>query len=111
MSVQAFSKSFSQPVRQSLQENVRIVILVRLERFRVRLDPVDADCKSAYPVARRIDKVGKAHIRAVAAFLDLLAQEGEDDFFLAVYAVDRHIIPVAPRPSRTWPEACYTARG
>ncbi len=105
--VQRLGKSLSEPVSQCFQQDVGIIILVGLKPRTMRLDPVNADREAADPVAIGVDEVGKAHIRPVARFLHLLAQEGKPDVFLGVREVDRHIIPVA----RAGPQPRNAARG
>src|SRR3546814_10976284 len=61
----------------------------------MRFEAVEADREAAHPVARRIDKIGKAHIGTVAALLYLLAQEGERHMALLVGQVDRDAVAVA----------------
>ncbi len=73
----------------------------------MRFDAVDANRKAAHPVARRIDEIGEAHVRTVAALLDLLAQEGERHMALLVGEVDRDAVTVA----RAGPESADAARG
>src|SRR3546814_8559999 len=84
MLVQPFGESLGKAIGERLQQDVRIIVLVGAEAFRMRLEAVEADREAAHPVARRVDEIGEAHVRAVAALLDLLAQEGERHMTLLV---------------------------
>src|SRR3546814_17193313 len=73
----------------------------------MRFEAVEAYREAAHPVARRIDEVGEAHVRTVAALLDLLAQEGERHMALLVGQVDSDAVAVA----RARPKGAHAPRG
>src|SRR3546814_10369898 len=75
MLVQPLGERFGETIGERLQQDVRIIVLVGAEAFRMRFEAVEADREAAHPVARRNDKIGKAHIGTVAALLYLLAQD------------------------------------
>src|SRR3546814_10770276 len=77
MLVQPLGERFGEAIGERLQQDVRIIVLVGAEAFRMRLEAVKADREAAHPVARRIDKIGKAHIGPVEALLDLLWPESK----------------------------------
>ncbi len=107
MLVQRLGKGFGETVGQRLKQDVGIIVLVGKEARRMGIDPVDADGKAADPVAVGVDEIGKTHVGAVAALLDLLAQEGKAHVFLGLGQVDGDIIPVA----RAGPQPGDAARG
>ena len=55
--VQFLGEGFGKTVSQGFEQNIRIIIVGRLETRKVRLDPVDGDGKSAQPVTCRIDEI------------------------------------------------------
>src|SRR3546814_14942710 len=77
MLVQPLGERFGEAIGERLQQDVRIIVLVGAEAFRMRLEAVKADREAAHPVARRIDKIGQAPLGAVAALLELLARSEE----------------------------------
>ena len=95
MLVQALREGLCKAVCQGFQEDVRVIVFRILEPRGMRLDPMDSHREPTNPVTCRVDKVGKAHIRTVAALLHLLAQEGQRDMLFLVREVDRHIIAIA----------------
>jgi hypothetical protein len=102
MGVQRFRKGFGKAVGQSLQENVAVIVMVRLETFQMRLDPMDAHGETAQPVVRRVDEVGQAEIGAAPALDELLAQHGQ-----AGAVVEQDVIAFTMRG----PESADAARG
>ncbi len=77
MLVEAFGEGFGKAVCQRLEQDIRIIVMLRLEAGDMRIDPVNSDREAADPVARRIDEIGEAIVGAVAALGDLLAEHGE----------------------------------
>ena len=97
MFVHPFGKGLSQTVGQRLQHDVRIIVDIGFELRQMRLDAMTSrNGKAANPVAIAADKVRQAHVRFALAFGDLLAQERQAHMRLGLFAIDNHIIAIAP---------------
>ena len=105
MLVQPFGKRFGKTIRERLQQDVRIIVLVGLKARKVRLDAVNADREPADPVAVMVDEVGQAHIRTALALGDLLAQEGKTEVIF-VLEMDDDIVAFAPAGPQAHDAAC-----
>ena len=97
MFVHPFGKGLGQTVGQRLQHDVRIIVDIGFELRQMRLDAMASrNGKAANPVAIAADEIGQTHVRFALAFGDLLAQERQAHMRLGLFAVDNHIIPIAP---------------
>ena len=54
--MQALGEGLGETVGQRLQQDVRIIVMVRLEAREMRLDAVDADREAADPVLALADR-------------------------------------------------------
>ena len=104
--MQSFGKGFGKAICQGLKKNILIIIMRRAEAGNMRINAVNADGKAAHPIAIRADKVGKAHIGAIPALADLLAQEAEGHMPLFFGQMNNNIIPI----TGAGPKADHTAR-
>ena len=99
MLVQPLGEGLGKPVGERLQQDVRIIVIVRLEAREMRLDAVARRHREAAdPVAVGIDEIGEAHVRPALALGDLLAQEGHADMLLVLDWIDDIVALAAARP-------------
>ena len=70
----------------------------------MRLNTMDADREPADPITRRIDEIGKTHIRAPTRLAHLLAQHREPR---AAFIGEHNVIAIR----NAGPKASNTARG
>src|SRR5206468_354002 len=98
--VEHLGAAFGQTVGERFEEDVRIIVMLRLEALKVRLEPVNAESKAADPVfALGIDEVGEAHVRAALPLLHLLAKERQSRPIVA--GEDKDVVALAlaaPQP-------------
>ena len=107
MFVHPLGKGLRQAVSQRLQHDVRIIVDIGFELRQMRLDAVACGhCKSANPVAIAANEIGKAHVRLAFTLGDLLAQERHADMRLGLFAIDNHIIAIAPTGPQTRNALC-----